>query len=72
LRQVETRGSVARDRVLAFGDGGGAGYLAQQAPTVQRHTLDISGDGISEPGLRLRDVKQQVWLESRDRECAGY
>ena len=37
----------------------GAAYLAQR-PACLKHTLDISGDGISNLGPRPRDVKRQL------------
>ncbi|MEH6675358.1 MAG: DUF1194 domain-containing protein [Sulfitobacter sp.] len=58
LRQVE-RAAASPGTALGVAMAAGAAYLAQQ-PNCLKHTLDISGDGISNLGPRPRDVKQQL------------
>lgn len=58
LRQVE-RAAASPGTALGVAMAAGAAYLAQQ-PNCLKHTLDISGDGISNLGPRPRDVKRQL------------
>ncbi|WP_323802819.1 DUF1194 domain-containing protein [Sulfitobacter litoralis] len=58
LRQVE-RAAASPGTALGVAMAAGAAYLAQR-PDCLKHTLDISGDGISNLGPRPRDVKQQL------------
>lgn len=58
LRQVE-RAAASPGTALGVAVAAGAAYLAQR-PACLKHTLDISGDGISNLGPRPRDVKRQL------------
>ena len=58
LRQVE-RAAAPPGTALGVAMAAGAAYLAQR-PACLKHTLDISGDGISNLGPRPRDVKRQL------------
>ena len=58
LRQVE-RAAASPGTALGVAVAAGADYLAQR-PACLKHTLDISGDGISNLGPRPRDVKRQL------------
>ena len=58
LRQVE-RAAASPGTALGVAMAAGAAYLAQR-PACLKHTLDISGDGISNLGPRPRDVKRQL------------
>lgn len=58
LRQVE-RAAASPGTALGVAVAAGAAYLAQR-PACLKHTLDISGDGISNLGPRPRDVKRQM------------
>ena len=56
--QVE-RAAASPGTALGVAVAAGAAYLAQR-PACLKHTLDISGDGISNLGPRPRDVKRQL------------